>query len=72
METIRVEILNPKALPILEGLADLKLISIEKEKPSNFADLLEKLRSRAENAPNLTEITKEVELLRRKRYGHTA
>ncbi len=31
METIRIEILNPKAKNILKGLADLNLINIKKE-----------------------------------------
>mgnify|MGYP007079444734 CR=1 FL=1 len=32
METIRIDILNPKAKSILKGLADLNLISFKKEK----------------------------------------
>lgn len=69
METIRIEILNPKAKSILKGLADLNLISIKKEKKqSEFLDLLTKLRSNEEFAPSLEEITKEVESVRSKRY----
>ncbi len=69
METIRIEILNPKAKNILKGLADLNLISIKKEKrQSDFMDLLTDLRSKADSAPSLDEITAEVEAVRRKRY----
>ena len=69
METIRIEILNPKAKSILKGLADLNLISIKKEKKkSEFMDLLTNLRKNSENAPSLDEITTEVEAVRNKRY----
>ncbi|MGD9993057.1 MAG: hypothetical protein AB7S69_07140 [Salinivirgaceae bacterium] len=69
METIRIEILNPKAKNILKGLADLNLISIKKEKcQSDFMDLLTNLRRNSNNAPALDEITAEVEAVRKKRY----
>ena len=69
METIRIEILNPKAKSIIKGLADLNLISIKKEKKqSEFMDLLTKLRSNSDTAPTLDEITAEVESVRSKRY----
>jgi trehalose-6-phosphate synthase len=69
METIRIEILNPKAKNILKGLADLNLISIKKEKrQSDFMDLLTNLRRNSDNAPALDEITAEVEAVRKKRY----
>jgi trehalose-6-phosphate synthase len=69
METIRVEIINPKAKSILDGLADLKLIKIRKEKgKSNFSEILSKLRINSESAPNLEEITTEVEAVRKERY----
>jgi hypothetical protein len=69
METIRVEILDPKVLPLLQNLADLNLIAIEERKPNSFSDVLQKLRSKADTAPSLEEITQEVETVRRKRYG---
>jgi trehalose-6-phosphate synthase len=65
METIRIEILNPKAKAILKGLADLNLINIRKEKKqSEFMDLLSKLRVNSETAPTMDEITAEVESVR--------
>lgn len=70
METLRVGILNPKALPLLKNLADLNLISIESKEENSFSEILEKMRSKSEAAPSLEEITKEVEFIRGKRYGH--
>ncbi|MBL4585780.1 MAG: hypothetical protein JKX84_01785, partial [Flavobacteriales bacterium] len=34
METLRIDILNPKARKLLDGLADLKLIHISDQPPS--------------------------------------
>ena len=69
METIKVEILNPKAKNILKGLADLNLIKIKREqKKSDFTQLLEKLRKQSDTAPDLNEIAKEVESVRKERY----
>ena len=69
METVRIDILNPKAKSILKDLADLNLIRIKKEKvKSEFKELLEKLRISDETAPTLEEITEEVEAVRKARY----
>ena len=69
METIKVEILNPKAKNILKGLADLNLIKIKKEqKKPDFTQLLAKLRKQSDTAPDLNEIAKEVESVRKERY----
>ncbi len=69
METIKVEILNPKAKNILKGLADLNLIKIKREpKKYDFSQLLEKLRKKSETTPDLNDIAKEVESVRGKRY----
>ena len=64
MSTIQIEILNPKAIKLIQDLADLELISINEPKETGFSKLLAKLRSKAESAPSLEEITKEVELVR--------
>jgi len=66
--SIRIDILNPKAVKLLKSLADLDLISIKEESKKGFADVLKKLRSNAKSAPNLDEITNEVEKVRKKRY----
>lgn len=69
METIRIDILNPKAKSILNNLADLELIRIKKEKgKSEFKELLEKLRIDSDNSLSLDEITAEVEAVRKARY----
>lgn len=69
METLRVEILNPKAKSILKWLADLNFINIKREqKKSDFIQLLKNLRKQSDTAPDLNEIAKEVESERKKRY----
>jgi hypothetical protein len=69
MNTMRIDILNPKAVRLLEDLADLNLIAIQDTSKSGFATVLKKLRSKAKSAPTFDEITKEVELIRSKRYA---
>lgn len=69
METIRIEILNPKAKALLKDLANLDLIRISKEGSENaFSEVLNKFRSKSVQAPSLNEITKEVEAVRKARY----
>ena len=68
MSTMRIEILNPKAEKLLKDLADLDLISIQDTSKNGFKSVLKKLRSKVGSTPNLEEITKEVELLRSRRY----
>lgn len=69
MESIRIDILNPKAKALLKDLADLKLIKIRKESPKNeFKSLLLSLRNKSTEAPSLEEITAEVEKVRKVRY----
>lgn len=71
METLRIEIVNPKAKRLLQDLADLNLISISKslDSETDFRELLSKLRSNSDTAPSLEEITKEVENVRAIRYA---
>jgi hypothetical protein len=69
METIRIDILNPKAKALLKDLANLDLIRIKKEtSKSDFSKLLKKFRNKSDQAPSLEEITKEVEAVRNARY----
>ena len=69
METVIIDILNPKAKSLLKDLADLNLIRFKKEKvKSEFKDLLEKLRITSDEALSLEEITSEVEAVRKARY----
>jgi hypothetical protein len=69
MNTMRIDIINPKAAKLLRDLEDMNLISIQGSSKKGFADVLKKLRSKAKVAPSLEEITKEVELVRSKRYA---
>ena len=69
MESLRIEILNPKVKRLLKDLVDLDLIRINKgEIKSEFIELLKKLRASSDTAPTLEEITKEVEKARKSRY----
>jgi len=69
MDTVKVNILNPKAIKLLNNLAELNLISIQDYSKNNFAAVLNKLRTKAKSSLSLDEITKEVELVRKKRYA---
>ncbi len=69
MNTVKVDILNPKAAKILKNLADLNLIKIQGVSTNGFADLLKKLRSQSASAPSLEEITQEVEMVRMNHYA---
>lgn len=69
MESLVIDILNPKAKRLLQNLADLNLIRIKKKRDkTEFNRLLERLRENAEDAPTLGEITKEVKTVRKSRY----
>ena len=69
MSTIRVDILNPKAKKLLKDLADLNLISIKETSKGGFSDVLKKLRAKAKSVPSMEEITREVEIVRARRYA---
>jgi hypothetical protein len=67
MKTYQIDVLNPKAVKLLQDLADLNLISIRKT-DENLSSVLKRLRKKASiNTPSIDEITKEVELVREKR-----
>jgi len=70
MDSIRIEILNPKARKLLKNLAELKLIKIfdSSDRKSEFKKLLDKLRAKSDNAPSMEDIEKEVEAVRKARY----
>lgn len=69
MDTVNLKILNPKALKLLKNLEDLELISINKKTESSLQNVLSKLRNTKNQKPSLKEITKEVEIVRAKRYA---
>jgi len=66
METIRIDILNPKAKKLLKGLADLDLIKIKTK--SDFSVLLKKLQAKSKEELSPEDIAKEVEEVRKLRY----
>lgn len=69
METIRIEILNPKAFNLLQGLAELELIKINENKPNlEILNLINKIRAKSKDKISLEDITKEVEIVRKARY----
>tara|TARA_R100001143_G_C3361009_1_gene135765 strand:+ start:9381 stop:9593 length:213 start_codon:yes stop_codon:yes gene_type:complete len=70
METIKVDILNPKARKLLKELADLDLIAIRKSTKSDFSEVLKRLRSKSETVPSPEEITNEVEAVRSRRNSN--
>ena len=70
MDTLRIDILNPKAKKLLEDLEDLNLISIKKDDKERFEKLVAKLRNKTNSPPSVDEITKEVEEVRARRYGN--
>ncbi len=62
--------MNPKAVKLLEDLADLNLITIEDSSNNNdFKNTLERLRSKESVPLTLEEITAEVEAVRTERYA---
>ncbi len=57
METIQIEIVNPKAKSLIQNLAKMDIIRIMKEKTkSEFVELLDRFRMHSENAPSFEEI----------------
>jgi len=70
METLQIDILDPKAKKMLEDMVAKELIGVrlEKQKKDEFFNLLDSLRSNSENI-SLEDITKEVEIVRTERYA---
>jgi hypothetical protein len=69
MDTMQIEILDPKAHKLLKSLVEMNLISISKKSDDGFLKLVNKIRAKAKNnPPPLDEITKEVEIVRAERY----
>ena len=70
MEILKIEILNPKAKAILKSLADLKLISIKRERnKSEMKALLSKIRQYPDLKPSAEDVVNEVEAVRKSRHG---
>ena len=72
MDTMQIEILDPKARKLLKNLAEMNLISIRKPADDGFLSLVNKIRAKAKNnPPSFDEITKEVEIVRAERYANS-
>ena len=69
MEALKIEILNPKALKLIKGMQELKLIKVSDEPVSRLQAYLKKMRRNAASAASLEEITAIVEEVRAKRYA---
>ncbi|MEY2903803.1 MAG: hypothetical protein RLY89_2909 [Bacteroidota bacterium] len=69
MVALKIEILNPKALKLIKGMQDLKLIKVNEEPASSLKVYLKKMRRNNATAPNLNEISNIVEEVRAKRYA---
>jgi len=67
MESLSVEIINPKAKTLLRNLAAMNLINIKNNQPS-LESMLATLRRNEDQIPSFEEITEEVELVRQERY----
>jgi hypothetical protein len=69
MKTYLVDIINPKALKLLQDLADLNLI-VFKPTEDSLDNAIKRIRKKAaQNPPSQEEIIREVEIVREKRYG---
>ena len=69
MESLKIEILKPKALQLIKGLEELKLIKISDEPVSVLKAYLKKMRRNSSSAPGLNDIAKLVDEVRAKRYA---
>lgn len=67
MESIRIDILNPKVKAVLKNLAAMNLIRISPQpKQDDFQAFLKKLR--VDNPPTTDEIQAEVKAVRKERH----
>jgi hypothetical protein len=69
METLTINILNPKMESILKEFESLKLISILPNSKEKFKFVLSKIRSKSDNTITLEEIQKEVDMIRERDFN---
>jgi hypothetical protein len=69
MEALKIEILNPKALKLIRGMQDLKLIKVSDEPVSKMKAYLKRMRKNANSVPSEIDIAKMVEEVRTERYA---
>lgn len=68
MDSVRIDILNPKAKKLLEALETLDLIAIKKPDKSQLKNIVHRLRKKSGDL-SFDEISQEVEAVRSRRYG---
>lgn len=69
METLTINILNPKMESILKEFESLKLISILPNSKEKFKIVLSKIRSKSDSTITLEEIQKEVDMIRERDFN---
>lgn len=71
MQAINIEILNPNAIDLIEGMQKLKLIRITKEPKVSSAvtSYLKRMRKNTGDVPDSNEIQKIVKQVRKERYA---
>ena len=67
--SLKIEILNPKALQLIKGMQALNLIKVSSDPVSNLQAYLKKMRKKSSSSPSLDEIQTVVEDVRAKRYA---
>lgn len=70
MTTLQIDIIEPKAVKLLEDLAAMNLITIQTSKQERLKNLLTRLRVHTDNM-SIEDISKEVEIVRSERYART-
>jgi hypothetical protein len=69
METLTIDLINPKAKKLLKNLMDLNLINIRKtETKSKLQSFFDQIRTDCDDEITMEEITAEVEAVRQERY----
>jgi hypothetical protein len=68
MHDFTIQILNKKAIQLINGMEDLKLIKVTQKPASKVKAYLAKMRKNSKIAPTLAEITQIVEEVRAEAY----
>lgn len=69
MSALKIEILNPKAIKLLQSMQELNLIKFNEEPESALHVYLKKMRKHKAGSPTIDEITSVVEEVRAQRYA---
>jgi len=66
--SLKIDVLDTKALKLLQEIADMNLIRIKRDSDTTLPQVLEILRKQMDSVPSMEEITQEVEIVRQQRY----